>query len=302
MKPLFTAAALAISVAASAPAFAETVFAEGVWNGDRLEFYDSRLNDSGYFASLRRSGWGQIFEMEKGIPFISNVSNVNVSTGSVQYQYRVGSGVTGYNNEMNYYEKYYSYDLRRSIYDIKELEEAYERHNIIFDETGFPNSYDEYYHETWAGGYIHTNDPEVARSTLSTALSTIPFDGVGIFDFEQSFIHYSDYSGDYSISLADSLRGGAWDLNCDACSPEYWPSGYAEFYYYAGEFLSFFGPAYNSGLYAEWGNSWGSPYSNYITGMTLAYNLPAVPEPETWAMLLAGLGIVGAVAKRRRQG
>ncbi|MDR3086597.1 MAG: PEPxxWA-CTERM sorting domain-containing protein [Azoarcus sp.] len=29
---------------------------------------------------------------------------------------------------------------------------------------------------------------------------------------------------------------------------------------------------------------------------------PPVPEPETWAMLLAGLGIVGAAAKRRRRG
>jgi hypothetical protein len=30
-------------------------------------------------------------------------------------------------------------------------------------------------------------------------------------------------------------------------------------------------------------------------------NVTAVPEPETWAMLLAGLGIVGAVARRRKQ-
>ncbi|MDR1462552.1 MAG: PEPxxWA-CTERM sorting domain-containing protein, partial [Azoarcus sp.] len=28
--------------------------------------------------------------------------------------------------------------------------------------------------------------------------------------------------------------------------------------------------------------------------------LPSVPEPETYAMLLAGLGIIGAVARRRR--
>ena len=30
--------------------------------------------------------------------------------------------------------------------------------------------------------------------------------------------------------------------------------------------------------------------------------VPAVPEPESYAMLLAGLGLVGAVARRRRQG
>lgn len=36
-------------------------------------------------------------------------------------------------------------------------------------------------------------------------------------------------------------------------------------------------------------------WSVYIQGVS------AVPEPETWAMLLAGLGIVGAVARRRKQ-
>jgi len=30
-------------------------------------------------------------------------------------------------------------------------------------------------------------------------------------------------------------------------------------------------------------------------------NIPTIPEPETWAMLLAGLGIVGVTAKRRRR-
>ncbi len=32
------------------------------------------------------------------------------------------------------------------------------------------------------------------------------------------------------------------------------------------------------------------------------YTVTAVPEPETYAMLLAGLGIVGLMARRRRQG
>jgi len=37
---------------------------------------------------------------------------------------------------------------------------------------------------------------------------------------------------------------------------------------------------------------WGNQYYVSVTG--------AIPEPQTWAMLLAGLGIVGAVARRRR--
>jgi subtilisin family serine protease len=33
-----------------------------------------------------------------------------------------------------------------------------------------------------------------------------------------------------------------------------------------------------------------------------SYTVTAVPEPETYAMLLAGLGLVGAMARRRRKG
>ena len=37
-------------------------------------------------------------------------------------------------------------------------------------------------------------------------------------------------------------------------------------------------------------------------GQNYQLSLAAVPEPETWAMLLAGLGIVAVVAQRQRRG
>jgi hypothetical protein len=37
-------------------------------------------------------------------------------------------------------------------------------------------------------------------------------------------------------------------------------------------------------------------------GSAISFTVPAVPEPETYAMLLAGLGIVGFMARRRNRG
>lgn len=37
----------------------------------------------------------------------------------------------------------------------------------------------------------------------------------------------------------------------------------------------------------------------YLNGSTLTMQVAAVPEPETYAMLLAGLGLIGSIARRR---
>jgi hypothetical protein len=40
----------------------------------------------------------------------------------------------------------------------------------------------------------------------------------------------------------------------------------------------------------------------YISGGSIAYSVTSVPEPETWAMLLAGFGLIGSIARRRVRG
>ncbi|TLD43976.1 MAG: hypothetical protein FAZ92_03749 [Accumulibacter sp.] len=37
------------------------------------------------------------------------------------------------------------------------------------------------------------------------------------------------------------------------------------------------------------------------TGDLLSKTIPPIPEPETYAMMLAGMGLVGAIARRRRE-
>lgn len=66
------------------------------------------------------------------------------------------------------------------------------------------------------------------------------------------------------------------------------------------------GPSAAAGLY--WTDSWGWTYSDIRVGTTLADVTPAatiptaVPEPATWAMLILGMGAMGAVLRRRREG
>lgn len=53
--------------------------------------------------------------------------------------------------------------------------------------------------------------------------------------------------------------------------------------------------ANNSASAYVWDNAQGAAYTNY------AFRIAAVPEPETLAMMIAGLGLLGAVARRKKQ-
>jgi hypothetical protein len=45
-------------------------------------------------------------------------------------------------------------------------------------------------------------------------------------------------------------------------------------------------------------NQWGN-YSTITTNLTSP--VATVPEPETYAMLLAGIGLIGGIARRHKQ-
>jgi hypothetical protein len=49
-----------------------------------------------------------------------------------------------------------------------------------------------------------------------------------------------------------------------------------------------------------WGNGTPGPGGGY--GIPIQFTVAAVPEPETYAMMLAGLGLMGFIARRRKQG
>ncbi|MCL1860348.1 MAG: PEPxxWA-CTERM sorting domain-containing protein [Proteobacteria bacterium] len=62
---------------------------------------------------------------------------------------------------------------------------------------------------------------------------------------------------------------------------------------YLSQFVSQSGPF--SGVYGS------MDVNSYFREAHIVYDVMAVPEPETWAMLLAGLGLMAGVTRRRRK-
>lgn len=58
-----------------------------------------------------------------------------------------------------------------------------------------------------------------------------------------------------------------------------------------------FAREYNLGIFGHPGGTGGSRWGTYIAQLTLG----GVPEPQNWALLIAGFGIVGAMARRQRR-
>lgn len=106
--------------------------------------------------------------------------------------------------------------------------------------------------------------------------------------------HYASFSDSIYLSGGTGKKAGTWTSDWLAFSTDTWNN--SGFYYNLNA---------NSGV-ARYNQLLGS--SNADVNVKFSYDLdlssgntPPVPEPETYAMLLAGLGVIGVAARRRTQ-
>jgi hypothetical protein len=110
-----------------------------------------------------------------------------------------------------------------------------------------------------------------------------------------------DLEKGYALALVDRSDTGAGNFDFIFLYGS-WPSSYHNYFGYTAE-GNFYGYGYN-GIDAPYS------YTNYRIAFEVRDGLvvnplpfvpPTIPEPQTYAMLLVGLGVVGFAAKRRRK-
>ncbi|AQR67449.1 hypothetical protein BZG29_03085 [Janthinobacterium sp. LM6] len=137
----------------------------------------------------------------------------------------------------------------------------------------------------WTGGFNATPSP------LGDFTDTFTFTPDATFgSTAQAFLANLSVTG----SDASSINFSSANLNGIALTGFGGPTvfGYAQGEVLAPTNLLFNGPM----VLTVMGNSNGGSY-----GGTFNLNLAPVPEPETYGMLLAGLGVLGFLARRRKQ-
>ena len=99
------------------------------------------------------------------------------------------------------------------------------------------------------------------------------------------------------------------DLNQDVVVHEFFHAlGFTEHFSGFGDYLAEYDPYFSIGDSMSYHavdvmrTLYSNPIGSAANNLTIyASATPAIPEPETNAMMLAGLGLVGFMAKRRKQ-
>ena len=164
------------------------------------------------------------------------------------------------------------------------------------------------------GGLSGSGNVVSGKMTASTSANYAAYDG------------YQDYINAYSQTLGSiSLDAGAIvtfavpftvSVTASNAGPNEWASataywslsdnsGYStssQKYIYANQWQA--SNSYSGILYLTFQNNSGGTQNYSLSAevyTSAGSSIAAVPEPETYAMLLAGLGMVGMIARRRRQ-
>lgn len=300
MKPsLRTLVALTFALSGS-PAFAETVeipleyfdadsdnrsFFVDVNHPGESWYYDgsawvSEDVDLGFFGGAHSSLVGDgkyenslwLFPHNRGLPAVRYYH----SSGNYEHSGYSSVDASGYGSggfSSNYYVSEDGTLLFLSYH--KNLETGgYEDYSYTTDWSGNDPSYSYDYYDG-EGTYSSNNAPfdtDALLANINAGISAT-LSHYGIFDFEHSYIDYGNGSG--PVSLAEIFKSGL------------------------GAYDDSYGGAYFTGGAVD-SITWLSDAP--INSVFVTY-IPttAVPEPETWGMLLAGLGLMGAVTRRRRR-
>lgn len=127
--------------------------------------------------------------------------------------------------------------------------------------------------------------------------------GAGWFTLKHSFTEGANFmnaSGDVTLVVGNTYElGNNFSLetplisvgSCAASDSCRWPDGSSHY------------EEVNAGNSAYLALNFLTPGVTYTSasGTTYLTSLPPVPEPETYAMMIAGLAVLGAVARRRKQ-
>ncbi|MDR2014370.1 MAG: PEPxxWA-CTERM sorting domain-containing protein [Azoarcus sp.] len=265
MKPLLIAATLTLSIAGvsgSTPALAETVTTFGVaTGGGYFDFFDDKLNSS-FSPGLGFATLGVALKMPEHTDLNVHFLNVYMDADN-PFASNPGATIT----EQTYY--YSVYPSGEPHFE----REQYTDPSLFWFYISQPGDGDWYIYENVAEGYSST-DPFDRDELRAVAYSALPLSTFGIFDFENSFVYYAGESE--GVSLAHVFA--------QLFAPDQPVS--------PGVSIVMRPKENNFGI------SWVD--DREIVAISLTYNLSPVPEPETWAMLLAGLGVVSVVTRRRR--